>query len=352
MKKWLLMAGLALLIAGCGKEEVWNLPEEWRGYELLVLVQPAGAVHGELNIIDVDTGNVIGGVVEGRTGIIPNDMLILNSQLFILGSYDSSLNVFKFPHLQTSTVVELPQGSNPWEMVYANGKIFTTLWRNHQVAVIDKETLELLNLIDLPSPATDVFPYPLNIIEHNGRIYVALSSHDDLFVNYYKAGVYGVIDSENMEYLETVTVPAGGCFNLQALAFKDENLILTCAGDWGWTQGGVLNILNREEAIFSTELPAGIIPGHINVFGDKACIGSLTGGDIILLNLNTYNINIVSIKDSGFVSSCAFLDTDRVVAGIWDSSNNENIMVVNTIQGMVEKGFEVKGPVQKVIVIK
>jgi DNA-binding beta-propeller fold protein YncE len=356
MKK---MTAIAMVIftavaLGCGEKSssspAWDIK-----CPLLVLTQPPGDLPGNIYEVCTDTGDVKNTNIQ--TGMIPNQVLLEGTKLYVVNSKEAALWAWDMTDTMKAVDVHtFAAGSNPWSVaVYAGRKAFVSLWMSHKVASVDLKT-GVITEIDIPAPDpaySQIKPFPLNLTIRNGKVYVALSAHDTTFTSYKSPGIIGVINAETGTYEKTISTDDSNCLAVNSVGFDSKGAMYAlCAGNFGSAPGRVVVLENEAKA---ASIETGGSPVKIAFApGDKAYLADSSGPNVFVIDTaGKALLKKIELpqKSSWFATSVAVGIRNTAYATVWDPNAKNNLFVIDTSTDTVLTKYNISGPAQDVIYI-
>jgi hypothetical protein len=157
-------------------------------------------------------------------GNVPNRIYTKGRNIYVVNSTPPGITVIDGQSQKILKTINLPEGSNPYDMAFAGTELaYVTLLLANSIAVVDLQTREILQTIDVGSA-------PQGILVVDNTAYVANSGgYPD-----YQPSTVAVIDIQTHQVTKTLDVP----MNPQNLALApDGKLHVVCTGDFAGVTG-------------------------------------------------------------------------------------------------------------------
>jgi len=175
-----------------------------------------------LSRIDFETGEINN--TFAVLGSMPNRIVLTQDFAYVVNSGDNSIQKIEMETGSTVANIFIALSSNPYDIIIEGDFAYVTGGLINKVYKID------LNLDEVVS-CVDVGGNPAGMAVFDGRLYVGNTDYS----NYYANCSVSIIDLNTFEV--TATVPTE--VNPQFLSVINDNIHISCGGDWGGISGKI-----------------------------------------------------------------------------------------------------------------
>ena len=198
--------------------------------------------------INLDSATVL--LSFATTGDVPGDIAMDGERLYILNSTPASLSVIDAADGTEITTVNLPAGSNPYQIAVAEDALYITGWISGQLYKVNPDDFTITDSVEAGTN-------PQGIALNDEYIFVANSGgYPD-----YTASSVSVIDRAGFSVATTITTS----LNPQNFAWApDGTLHLICTGNYV-DVGGRVNVIDPNSLTVTDSVLVGGAPGYIAI---------------------------------------------------------------------------------------
>ncbi len=245
---------------------------------------------------------------------MPNRFATDGYYIYVLSSQDAYIDVIDPETNEIINQIELPVGSNPYDMVWANDKLYITLFNEKKVCVIENDTVTAIS-DTLPSP-------PEGIDYYDGKLYVCCTGYTpDTLWGHFENGYIAVL---NEDLTTDTLIDLGYGTNPQKILFVGSAGYILCTGNYNDVNASIKYIDNYELATWMDNIPSN--PGIISYSEGSFYVGGY--------GMKTYKLQNATIADSFDINnaSAMFVYNDSLLfigTSYWDANTNDSLFIYN-----------------------
>ncbi|TKJ40446.1 hypothetical protein CEE37_09020 [candidate division LCP-89 bacterium B3_LCP] len=324
MRKCIVLGVIMLIFFGCTNPTDPPDPENQSG----LIAWVVNSLGGTLSKVDLTSGAVTVNAI--TVGDAPNDIVIDDSEAFVVNSLSDNVQVIDLDSEQSTGTIEIYQGINPYSIALDDeSRAFVTNLMTGNISVLDLATGVEIDTLQTGTA--------LQGICISGDFLYFTDINLDMVNFTYDVGELFIFSLQTLTFVGVVEVG----INPQAVKMgPDGNLHVICTGDYAGIPGQIDVVDPAAQAVIQT-IPVGGTPGSVAFTSNgTAYVGAAgwgTDGKVYSYDANSYQVFHddtnpiavpsaamgVAVIDDDHILVCCF-STDQLVE--LDSSGN----IINT----------------------